>query len=165
MCPSVSWHWIRPVYHVKFLWLALHVFLHPKTISCIIHLISVSMFIAGLFKTGQKAGNKNEGNAQEKNKSFRTKVPVFKWNILWRGRREGDNESRALFPRQPHCFNCSDRRTEGEKSRLCFLQPVLKKRTNLAFAGNVLEQLCTNPVIMRIFWKHVKAVWKWDWAV
>lgn len=34
----------------------------PKTISCIIRLISVPMFIAGLFKTGQKAGN-----AQEKN--------------------------------------------------------------------------------------------------
>lgn len=75
-------------------------------------------------------------------------------------RREGDNESRNPFQdsRIVLIVQTGERREkEGES---VFFEPMLKKEQTWLFPGNVLEQLCTNPVIMHIFWKHVKAVWK-----
>lgn len=76
------------------------------------------------------------------------------------GKREGDNESRTPF-KDCHIVlivQTGERREKEAES--VFLEPMLKKEQTWLFSGNVLEQLCTNPVIMHIFWKHVKAVWK-----
>lgn len=47
-------------------------------------------------------------------------------------------------------------RERMEKSERKSQSQYLKKEQTWLFPGNVLEQLCTNPVIMHIFWKHVK---------
>lgn len=74
------------------------------------------------------------------------------------GKRKGNNESRTPF--QDSCFVLIVQAEERRKKPNLFSSSQSKKRTNLAFSSNVLEQCCTNPVIMHIFRKQVKAVRK-----
>lgn len=76
------------------------------------------------------------------------------------GRREGDNESRTPFQDSRIVLIVQTGEPREKEAESVFLEPMFKKRTTWLFPGNVLEQLYTNPVIMHIFWKHVKAVWK-----
>lgn len=80
------------------------------------------------------------------------------------GRREGDNESRTPFQDSRIVLIVQTGERREKKAESVFSEPMLKKEQTWLFPGNVFEQLCTNPVIMHIFWKHVKAVWKLDWA-
>lgn len=89
--------------------------LNKASVSCKVPLISLACFFASknnklhdparlcfhvhswFVQDWTKSRKSEWRKCTGKNESFRTKVPVFKWNILWRGRREGDNESRTPF--------------------------------------------------------------------
>lgn len=133
-----------------------------------LHLIYISLFITRSVpaRAQRRQREKKEGRRGKQTRKKKECVSMPRCLGLFLsgkcsdgGRREGDNESRTPFQDSRIVLIVQTGERREKEAESVFSEPVLKKEQTWLFPGNVLEQLCTNPVIMHIFWKHVKAVW------
>lgn len=135
-----------------------------------LHLIYISFLEPILFRQERREGSERRQEREtDKKKKACASMPrclglFLSGKCSDGGRREGDNESRAPFQDSHIVLIVQTGERREKEIESVFSEPVLKKEQTWLFPCNVLAQLCTNPVIMHIFWKHVKAAWRRDWA-